>query len=163
MKKSKPWKKNLDLLTPKQLAKYDDSLEVLRMMRQGSTFSSATRTVGISPSTVRKFLGKTLSKKENRVTARKNDSLIRQLKIYENGKEVSIQIRGIKKASIIGKYHSAVGRRISKNQTDALESFEDKTIQDIFGKTHTFESDIDEIITILERQEEPEFFKIYKT
>ncbi len=162
MKSKQVWKKNLDRLTPKQLAKYDDSLEVLRMMRHGTSFSKATKTVGISPPTVKKFLGTVLSKKNKRIRVRKNDSLLRKLRINENGKEIFIQVRGTKKAGLVGKYHSAVGRLIDKNETRILESFADKTIQDAFGKTHSFEIQTEKIIAILERQEEPEFFTIYK-
>ena len=163
MKRKQVWKKNLDRLTPKQLAMYDDSLEVLRMMRHGTSFSKATKTVRISPPTVKKFLGKVLSKKNKRIRVRKNDSLLRKLRIYENGKEIFIQVRGTKKAGLVGKYHGAVGRLLDKNETNALESFADKTIRDAFGKTYSFEIQTDKIITILERHEEPEFFSIYKS
>jgi len=163
MKRKQVWKKNLDRLTPKQLAKYDDSLDVLRMMRHGTSFSKATKTVRISPPTVKKFLGKVLSKKNKRIRVRKNDSLLRKLRIYENGKEIFIQVRGTKKTGLVGKYHGAVGRFIDKNEISTLESFADKTIRDAFGKIHSFEIQTDKIIAILERHEEPEFFSIYKS
>ena len=165
MRKSrkKPWQKNLDLLTPKQLSKYDDSLEVLRMMRAGTSFSKATKTVGISHPTVKKFLGRTLSKRNKRIVAKKNDSLIRKLKMYEKGNQISIHIRGNKNASIIAQYHGRVGQFTDKNDRIALKQFQDKTIKDIFRQNHEFETDPDTILEILSRREEREFFTIYES
>ena len=159
--KRKPWQKNLDLLTPKQLARYEDSLEVLRLMRNGSTFSMSTKTVGANPSTVKKILGRTLTKRNNRIKARKNDLLIRKLRIYENGKEVFIQVKGNKKAKLVAQYHSAVGREFEGIKS--LQSFENTRIVDIFRKSHTFETNIDSIQLIFEKREEPEFFTIYRS
>ncbi len=161
MKRKQVWKKNLDRLTPKQLAKYDDSLEVLRMMRSGTSFNKATKTVRISPPTVKKFLGNTLRKRKKRIKAKEHDLLIRKMKIYENGKQISIQIRGIQRAKLIGKYHSVVGQFTDKNDKTALKQFENQILKDIFWKTHRFETEPEKILEILLKQEEREFFEIY--
>ena len=157
-----PWKVNLDLLTPKQQAKYNDSLEVLRLIRTGTTFSKATKLVGVTSSTSKKFLGKTLRKNKGRIVARKNDSLLRNIRIYENGKEVFIQIKGNKKAKLVAQYHSAVGRKLDRNDSIALQSFRLKKIRDSKGKLHFFETDIEKVQKIFAKREEPEFFTIYK-
>lgn len=161
--KLQTWQKNLDLLTPAQLAKYYDSLEILRLVRQGTSFSKAAKTVGIDPTTAKKFLGKSLRKKENRIVARQKDSLIRQLRIYENGKEYFIQIKGNKAAKRIAQYHSAIGRVIDENEPNALKVFQFDFILDTKRKVHSFETDIKKILEILEKREEPEFFTIYRS
>lgn len=153
---------NLNSLTPKQLARYNDSLEVLRLMRHGSSFYKSINTVGISSSTAKKNLGKTIIKKKNRVVARKSDNLIRQLRIYENGQEIFIQVKGTTKSRKIARYHSAIGQRIDKDNSIPLQTFQDSLIKDVSGKYHTFETDIKMIQEILLRHENPEFRTIYK-
>ncbi len=155
------WKKDLDLLSKKQIVKYDDSLEVLRILRQGKSLNQASKQVGISPSTVKRYVGTALKLKNKRIIARKNDSLLRKIRIYENGKEEFVQIRGRKNSAIVAKYLGAVGKRIDKNDINALDSFEKITIRDFKGKHHKFENDVKKLIQIFEKREEPEFFTIY--
>lgn len=156
------WKKDLDLLAPKQSAKYNDSLEALRLIRQGKSLNQSSKQVGISPSTVKRYVGTALKTNNKRITARKNDSLLRKIRIYENGKEEFIQIRGRKNSSLIAQYMGAVGRRIDKNDVTALDSFEKITIRDFKGNHHKFETDIKKLVQIFEKREEPEFFTIYQ-
>ena len=153
---------DLDNLTSKQLVRYQDSLEVLRMMRSGTSFSKASSTVGISPSTAKKNLGNVLSTKKGKVTAKKSDMLLRKMRIYENGKEVFIQVRGSRRAKKIAQYHSAIGQRLDRNNKTALKPFRGSFIKDSRGKIHRFETDIDKIVTIFEQREEPEFFTVYQ-
>jgi hypothetical protein len=154
---------NLDSLTPKQLARYNDALEVLRLMRGGASFYKATNLVGLSPITTKKILGNTLRKSNGRLIARKNDSLFRKVRIYENGKEVFISVKGTKNVKLVAQYHSAVGRRLDKNEQLALLSFAKTKLRDSNGKIHSFETNIEKIQEIIQKQEEPEFFTIYKT
>lgn len=153
---------NLDSLTPKQLARYNDSLEVLNLMRHGSSFYKAVRIVEISPSTVKKNLGNAITKKKNRIVAKKSDNLIRQLQFYENGKETFIQVKGRKKAKLVAQYHSAIGKRIDNNDKSSLDSFKNIIIKDTIGKYHKFEIDVSKLLEIFKKREEPEFFTIYQ-
>jgi hypothetical protein len=153
---------NPDNLTPKQLAKYEDALEVLRLMRQGQSITKASKQVGLSPSTVKKYVGSVLYSKNNRLVARQTDSLLRKIRIYENGQEDFILIRGRKNVTIIAQYMSAVGRRIDNNDTSALKSFEKIIIIDAKGNHHKLETDVKKLIKIFEKREEPEFFTIYQ-
>lgn len=156
------WQIDLSLLTDKQSAKYQDAIEVLRVMKSGTSFSKAVKAVGISPSTTKKYLGNSLSKKNGKLVAKKTDSLLREARIYENGKEELIQVRGTNNIRKIAQYHSAIGQRIDKNDKTALESFKGIVIKDHTGKYHRLETDIEKILSILQRKEEPPFFTIYK-
>jgi len=158
----KKWQIDLDTLTPRSASKYDDSLEVLRLMRQGYKIKDASNEVGISPTTVKKYVGLALKKKDNVLVAKSSDSLLRKMRIYEDGQEKWIQARGRKNASIIGQYHSAVGRRVDKNERNALELFKKIKIRDTKGKVHILETDSENIFDIFDRREEPEFFTIYQ-
>lgn len=161
--KSKGWQRNLDSLTPTKLGKYYDSLEILRLVREGISFSKATKTVGIDPITAKKFLGKSLRKKKNRIVAKSNDSLIRELRIYENEKEYFIQVKGSNAAKRVAQYHSYIGKVIDGSEPNALKAFEWNFIVDAERKVHRFETNIKKILEILEKREEPEFFTIYRS
>ena len=152
-----------DSLKPKQLAKYDAALEILRLVRQGTSFSKAVKSVGISSSTAKNLLGSSLRKRGNRIVAKSNDSLIRILKIYENEKEYFISVKGNKAAKRIAQYHSAIGRVIDGKEPNALKAFEWDFIIDAKRKVHSFETDIKKVLEILEKREEPEFFTIYRS
>jgi glycerate-2-kinase len=147
-------------LTPKQQAKYDDALEVLRLVRKGTSFTHATKMVGINSATAKKKIGSALTKKNNRIIAKKRDALLRTLKIYENGKEVFITVKGTANAKKIARYHSALGRRIDRNDKNALNSFH--TVTDAKGHRHHFEANLNSILSVLQSKEEPPFFSIYK-
>lgn len=161
-KKYVSYKLNIELLSHKQLAKYEDSLDVLGLMRRGGSIQDSSKQVGISIPTVKKYIGSALKIKNHRLVARQSDSLLRKLRIYENGKEEHILMRGRKNASVIGQYMGAVGRRVDNNDTSALKPFENKTVIDSKGKHHKLETNIKNLIQILEKREEPEFFTIYQ-
>lgn len=153
------WKINLDKLTSKQNANYEDSLDVLNQMRHGVSLSKACKQVGISPSTVKRYVGLALTLQNHRWIVEPSDRLLRKMEIYVNGKPIWVTVRGIKQARIIGQYHSAIGRL--ENDKSSLKSFEKVKIRDMNGKFHRLETDITKIFAILERREGSEFYKIY--
>lgn len=155
--------KDIDALSEIQLAKYTDSLEVLSKMRKdGGSLARNSKLVQISPNTVKRYVGSAFEKRGNRIVAKDSDDLLRQLRIYKNGKEDWIQVSGTKIASRIGQYHSAVGRRTHFHELNALDSFKGEKVTDFKGKRHTLETDIEKIRAIFKQREEHEFFKIYK-
>jgi len=162
MKRKELWKIDLDKLTPRSSSKYDDSLEVLRLMRQGYKIRNASKEVEISPTTVKKYVGSAIKKKNNVLVAKSTDSLLRKMRIYEDGQEKWIQVRGRKNSSIIGQYHSAVGRRVDKKEKNALELYKKIKIRDAKNKVHVLETDSENIFDIFDRRQEPEFFRIYQ-
>ncbi|MCJ8306183.1 MAG: hypothetical protein HRU07_03935 [Nitrosopumilus sp.] len=154
---------NPDGLTSKQLVKYDDSLEVLRLMRKGTSFSKASSIVGVSSSIAKRFLSSAIFKRKNRIRPKKNDNLIRKLRINEKGKEVFISVKGNKKSRVVAQYYGAIGQAIDQNNPTRLQSFRKRRIKDIHGKFHTFDTNLENIQTILLQKEEPEFFTIYRS
>lgn len=155
------WITDLDCLSSKQLTKYEDSLEVLKLMRNGYSIKEATREIGINIATVKRYIGNALKTKNNELIPRVSDNLLRKMRIYENGKEVWIQVKGLKKASLIGQYHSAVGRLIDNNENNALTLFEKLKIKEYKKKYHTLETNSKKLFEIFEKRQEPEYFTIY--
>ena len=150
---------DLDNMPPKQIAKYEDCLDVLNKVRQGESLTHASKQVGISPQTVKRYVGTALKSKNHRWIAKQSDRLLRKISIYENGKQTWITVRGIRQARIIGQYHSAIGRLA--NDQSALLPFEKIKIKDTKGNFHRLETNPSNIFAILERQEDVEFYTIY--
>lgn len=157
------WKRNLDSLPPRQIIAYENSLEVIRQMRRGKTITSATKNVGTTIPTVKKYASSALQKKSNRITVKKNDNLLRKMRMYENGKEVWVQVKGIRQAKLIGQYHSSIEKRMEQGQEDALDAFKGITVTDVKGQKHILETDITKLTAIREKIEEPEHFTIYSS
>lgn len=153
------WKINLDKLTSKQNATYEDSLDVINKMRHGVSLSKACKQVRISSSTVKRYVGSALTSKNRRWIAKQSDRLLRKMEIYVNGKSIWVTVRGIKQARIIGQYQSAIGRL--ENDKSSLKSFEKIKIRDMNGKFHRLETNVTKIFEILEKREDSEFYKIY--
>ncbi|MGI0047510.1 MAG: hypothetical protein ACREBB_10055 [Nitrosotalea sp.] len=158
-KKRRVLRIDLDRLTPKQTGTYEDALDVLNKIRHGLSLTKASKQVGISIPTVKRYVGSTLKLQNHRYVAKESDSLPRKIIIYEKGNQVWITVRGIKQARIVGQYHSAIGR-LSKDGS-ALKPFSKIKIRDAKGKFHRLETDSTKIFSILERQEDAEFYTIY--
>lgn len=150
---------DLDKMTSKQIAKYEDSLDVLNKIRHGQSLRQASKQVGISAQTVRRYVGSTLELQNHKWTAKQSDRLLRKLVIYKKGNQVWVTVRGIRQARIVAQYHSAIGR-LSKDES-ALQPFKKIKIKDAKGKFHRLETDSKNIFAILERQEDAEFYSIY--
>ena len=104
-----------------------------------------------------------MQKKNKRIIAKKNDNLPRKIRIYENGNEVWIQVRGNRKAATIARYHGATGRLLSQVQTDAMKTFENQFIIDSKGKKHKFETNLEKLQNIVERKRGTRiFFNIFQ-
>ena len=152
---------NPEKLTSRQLTKYTDSLEVLRLMRTGLSFRQATNSVGVSTTMTKKFIGSSIFKRKNRIKPKKKDNLIRKLRINENGKEISILVKGNKKSRLIAQYYGSIGQALNQNNPTNLKKFQKRRLKDIHGKFHFFETDIEKLQLIELKKEEPEFFTIY--
>ena len=130
-------------------------------MRKGIKFTDSIKEVEIGSKTVQKYVGSALKIKDKVIIPKSTDYLLRTMRIYEGGKEVWIQVKGLKKASVIGQYHSAVGRLVDKNEKNALELFKKIQVKDIHRKLHMLETRRKEVFNIFDKREEPEFFTIY--
>ena len=150
---------DLDKMTSKQVAKYEDSLDVLNKIRHGQSLRHASKQVGISAQTVKRYVGSALKLQNHKWAAKQSDRLLRKIIIYENGKQEWITIRGIRQARIVAQYHSAIGR-LSKDES-ALHPFKKIKLSDAKGKFHRLETNSSNIFAILERQEDAEFYTIY--
>ena len=102
----------LDKLTVRQRSARDRSLTVLRLMRSGQSFRSATDEVGIDRRTARRYLGSALRGLESgRLSASTHDNLVREVPFLNASGEITkIRVYGDRDASLAGHYLSDLNR-----------------------------------------------------
>jgi hypothetical protein len=151
-----------EFLNPRQKVEYKHSLDILRVMRRKNlSLTQAAQQVKLSPRKALKYIGKALKKIRGRYHAKQYDTIYRKMHIFEQGKRTTITVTNSKDATRIGQYHSAVGRLVYNQDTNALDEFKDDALIDIDGNKRTFETDPDTVLLILSRIEQYEFFHIY--
>ena len=147
-------------ITKRELRIREKSLEVLRKVRNGKSLTEASKELHTTPETVIKNTG-AFRKVKGKWIAKSQDRISRIMSIYENGKQSWIDVRDSRTASRIGKYNSAVNEFLRTDNTNLMKPFR-KPFMDAQGKLHYFEIDPDKLYEIVEQQEEPEFWEIYK-
>lgn len=161
-KKSVPIHKKIwNELTPRQKSNRERSLEVLSIAKKSKqSLSRISKNHDIALKTVIHNTN-AFKKENNRLIPKKFDRISRVMKINENGKTKSIEIKDSRTASIVGSYYNAVKQFLNTGDSSTLKKFSKKKIKDSKGKIHRFETSPKKIIEINERIEEPEFYEIY--
>jgi hypothetical protein len=154
------YKRSWSSITKRELNQRMRSLEVLSKVRNGEPLSRASKELHTKPETVIKHTN-SFVKVKGKWIAKSQDRISRDMSIYENGKQYWIEVRDSRTASRIGRYNSAVNEFLTTGNKDILKQFK-KPFKDAMGKLHYFETDPDKLYEIAERQEEPEFYEIYK-
>jgi lambda repressor-like predicted transcriptional regulator len=148
-------------LSPRKLELRDKGLKVIsKMRREGVSLAQASREYGTSPEAVIRNTN-ALKKMEGRWTPKSSDRISRVMKVCENGKEHSIEIKDSRYASTIGKYHSAIGQFLHAGDETVLKQFVGKRIKDANGNWHVLETDPNKLNEIREVREDEEFYIIY--
>ena len=108
------------------------AMAALSAIRRGATLSRAARENGITPRTVRRYVGAELlqDRPGGRIRATKSDSLIRYLVIPGPDGPREISVRGSKTASEFAKYKAAVNRFL-RGDRDAMADWHGKKIAGI--------------------------------
>jgi hypothetical protein len=84
-------------------------------MRHGVPFSQAARDNGVTPRTVKKYVGSALiqDRRGGRIRPTRSDRFVRYLLIPGPGGEVEVKARGSKEATDVARYKAAVNRFLS--------------------------------------------------
>lgn len=155
------YKRSWSSINKRELSSRTRSLEVLSRVKRGQSLTKASRELHISVKTVLKNTS-AFKKVRRKWIPKEYDRISRVMNVYENGKQVSIEIDDSRTASKIGKYNNAVKQFLTTGDKKVLEEFK-KSFKDAQGKLHYFEINPNKLTEIMEAQEEPEFFEIYKT
>jgi hypothetical protein len=116
---------------------------VAQMRNRGVSLRKAAKQVKVSPRTVLKKAASALRKtKSGRFKAKTGDRLVRQLMIPtpEGPKEISV--RGLRTASLLGRYWAAVDRYYETGETSVKE-FANESITAVDGTKYPLLTDLD--------------------
>ena len=86
--------------------------------------------------------------------------LSRRMPVFTNGKQLAITVRA-KSASLTGRYMSAVGKFLRTNDPSVLAEFAERSVKDVSGKIHPFETNPNTLYRLSSAGSEP-FEAIYK-
>lgn len=151
-------------LGPYQRSKRETALRVLRRSRRfDESLSKAARDAHTTPETVERYLGRSAFRKVgSRWKPTRSDSFLRRMSFYEDGRRLSVTVRGSKTASLIGKYDRDVETFLKTRDAPVLKKWEGRTFVDAHGKAHVFETDPARLLSAVERAEsETGAFDIY--
>lgn len=151
-----------NLLTPEQKVEKVKSLEAVRLMRRKNfKIGEASKKVNMSIPKILRYAKDALIKVKHWF-AKPVDTLERPMRIYENGEVKTILVNNSETASLIGQYHSAVGRFLSPEKNgNEMKPFEHVVITDSQGIKHTLETNWQKLKDIDDAREDSEFFEIY--
>ena len=108
------------------------AFRALTAMRQGASISRAARENGITPRTIKRYVGAALRQDRpgGRIRATKSDRLLRYLQIPGPNGPIDITARGSKQATEISRYKAAVNRFLA-GDANALAPWRGKKISGI--------------------------------
>ena len=111
-------------------------IEAISKMRSDKvSLTQAAREARVSPRTVTKYGTSALRKtKSGKYAVKKNDNLLRLMRIPAGDGMRDIAIRGSKQASLLGKYWNALDRYYPTGDASELEPFRGKSIKDVNGE-----------------------------
>lgn len=107
----------------------DRALHALADMRNGASISRAARANGVTPRTMKRYLGSALSQDRpgGRIRATKSDRLVRYLQVPGLHGPIDIAAHGLTEASEIARYKAAVNRFLAGDRK-ALAPWHGRTI-----------------------------------
>ncbi len=108
------------------------ALRALSTMRQGASISKAARENGVTPRTIKRYVGSALAQDRpgGRIRATKSDRLVRYLQIPGPNGPMDITVRGSKGASEAANYKAAINRLL-RGDRNAMARWRGKKIAGI--------------------------------
>jgi hypothetical protein len=149
-------------LSPHQKPRYRNALTVLSQVRNGASFSSACAQQHIGRKTARRYLGKALYRKGNRIKAHEQDRLFRSMQIIKNSQIAFIELDRSTEATKVALWNRACRAYLENGDLGLLLSFKDQGAIDSAGIFHVFETRPNIIVEVNERRED-EHYEIYNS
>jgi hypothetical protein len=141
-----PSKTKQAVLKERQLRKTPTGVTdaIAKMRQQGISLRKAARETNVSPRTVIKRAASALRKnKSGRYTAKTSDRLVRSLMIPTPEGPQEISIRGLRAASLLGRYWVAVHKYYETGHTSDLLKFQDQSVTAVEGVKYPLLTDLD--------------------
>jgi len=113
----------------------------LRNLREGKSAAATARSLGLSPERFRRQLATSgVAVRRGRKWHVREDAA-REMSLLSNGQQIRVIVPDLATAGRIGRYWNAVKQLLWNNEPDYLEPFVGKSVTDIHGKPHPFETD----------------------
>jgi hypothetical protein len=161
-KSTRAWKLPLDRLSEGQARMRSLSRKVYsKMKNEGLSLESAASKVGITPRAVLNNLNGFV-KKYGRWMPKANYKNSADMLINSQGQRSFITVGDFRSASVIGQYHNAVRRFYETGDVRLLSPFVGRDVKDASGMSWKLETDSRTLYEIRERQEDEEFYDIYR-
>jgi len=148
--------------SPEAKPKSDEKIEAaIREMRAGTSMTVAAKSVGMSPKRLSTFI------KAHRIGRYKanrwllTDRRPRRIPMIIGDGQRAITVPGFAEASLAGQHHNAVGRFVRTGDLNHLKRFRGKTVTDVRGREHPFETDPNALFRFAAK-DEPAFHEIYQ-
>ena len=140
----------------------DPQLEqALRDLRKGVSLKQAAKEANVSEERFRRFVkGNELASFVGRRWTL-SDNRTRRVPMIKDSQQTAIFVPDFATASEVGKHHNAVGRFLRTNDPSHLMGFEGRTVTDVRGRSHQFETDPNALYR-LAAKDEPAFHEIYQ-
>lgn len=133
----------------------------LRILQELKDLFPAAKAAGVSPKEFTKVaLAKGAIRKQGKGWVVKG-SLPRQMLIFSGGREVTVTVRGLKAASLIGSYMAAVKQFLKTNNASAVAPFIGRGVKDTARITHPFETNPNSIYRLASAGDQA-FEQIYR-
>ena len=148
--------------SPKAKPKADAKVRAaINAMHGGSSMTTAARDAHMSPRRLSKFIK---AHKVARLKGRRwimTDRLMRQVPVIKNGSTKTIIVGTFDEASLVGKYHNAVGQFVRTGDLESMDAFNGKAVNDHKGKSHALETHPNALFRYATK-DEPQFHEIYQ-
>ena len=144
-------------LTKPQRAAYDRAVNALNQMRtSGLSLTRAAKEAGTTPRAIQKYVGSALQRDDGgRISARTSDRLYRRMTAITNDGPVTIEVRGSRTASLLGRHANAVQQFVQTGDARDLRAFRGRSVN-----RHQLASDPD-VIRRLARRGALDFEDLY--
>ena len=116
---------------------------IAKMRTDGTSLRKAAREVNVAPRTVLKKAASALRKSGGRYKAKAGDRLVRSLKIPTPQGPEEISVRGLRTASLLGRYWVAVHKYYETGNVSALQKFRGESITAVGGTKYPLLTDLD--------------------
>ena len=151
--------RQFERLSPRERARYEKAVAVVRRLRHGDgreSLTSAAKALGTTRQTVLRYAGSAFERNgaRGRVRVRSGDRLVRRVRVRTPDGAQLVTVTGSRQASTIAKYNQAIDR-FREGDVDALRPFRGRSIGGVLLETDP------DVIEEAGVRSEPDFDEFY--
>lgn len=147
--------KSLPKTTPSKIS------VAIKLMNSGRSMTASAKEAGISSSRFTWFLNAMKLGQKSGKRWIIGDRRPRRVPMIVNAQTKAIIVPGFSESSLVGHYHNDVRRFLQTQEIAFLERYRTQTVNDIYGKSHAFETNPNTLIRYA-LKDEPDFPEIYQ-